>query len=95
MIRLLLTRFWPALIPFLIYFGWMGARYYLLKKRGQAPVFSELITRTPLFYTSLASLIILLGCFLWLGLSQPRETTGHYVPAHQENGKIVSGHVEP
>lgn len=95
MIRLLLTRFWPALIPFLLYFGWMGVRYYKLKKDGKAPVFSEMISRTPLFYTSLASLIILVFCFLWLGLSQPGDTSGHYVPPHQEQGKIVPGHVEP
>lgn len=95
MIRLLLTRFWPVLIPFLIYFGWIGVRYYLLKRQGEAPLFSDLISRTPLFYASLASLIILLLCFLWLGLSQPQETSGHYVPPRQEQGKIVPGHVEP
>lgn len=95
MIRLLLLRFWPALLPLAFYFGWLWARYFLLKKQGKAPSFSELISRTPLFFASLASLFLLLLCFLWLGLSQPRDTTGHYIPPHQENGAIVPGHVEP
>lgn len=95
MLKLLFTRFWPAFIPFFFYGAWILYRYLKIKKSGEAPELSTLITRTPLFFTSLASLVILLGCFMWLGLSQPRETDGRYIPPHQENGKIIPGHVEP
>ncbi|MFO1243181.1 MAG: DUF6111 family protein [Rickettsiales bacterium] len=95
MIRLLLTRFWPAFIPFFLYGCWLLYRYHLIKKQGEAPELASLVTRTPLFITTLASLLILIACFLWLGISQPQETDGHYIPPHQENGKIVPGHVEP
>ena len=95
MISLLLTRFWPAFIPFILYGVWIAYRYFSIKRSGEAPELSRLVTRTPLFFTILASFVLLLASFIWLGLSQSKETGGHYVPPRQENGKIVPGHVEP
>lgn len=94
MLNLLFTRFWPAFIPFFFYGLWILYRYFKIKRSGEAPELSQIITRTPLFITTLASLLLLLGSFVWLGLSQPGEPTGHYVPPRQENGKIIPGHVE-
>lgn len=87
---LFLFRFWPVLLPLLIYGLW----YLRMRRRAQAkdetpPHFRD----GPWYWAVLASLIAGLGCFLWLWVSTQGEK-GAYVPPRLQDGRIVPGHIE-
>lgn len=90
MIRLLLTKLWPALIPFALYALWMIWRRTHAKRRDQAiPAWTE----GPWGWTVLASLVLMVLSFLALGLGNV-PTDGTYYPAEMKDGKIVPGRIE-
>ena len=87
---LFLFRFWPVLIPFLVYVLWFRLVARKARKEGRdLPHFRD----GPLYWLVFASLGMALVCFLWLGASIENHT-GDYVPPHMDNGVMVPGTVE-
>ena len=87
---LFLLRFWPALIPLLVYLIWHQAQRHKAKKAGEPlPHFRE----GPLYWMVLATLLVAGGCFVLYALMQP-EVKGEYIPPHMENGVLVPGTVK-
>lgn len=87
---LFLFRFWPVLIPLLVYLVWMR------KVQDRARVAGQPIPRFrdgPWFKAVVASLITGIAIFLFFGLTQ-KSVKGDYIPPRLEGGKIVEGHVQ-
>jgi hypothetical protein len=88
---LFLFRFWPVLIPLLIYWIW-------LRVVGQrATIAGKPVVRFadgPWYWAVLASLLVGAGIFILLGASE-QANRGTYVPAHMENGTLVPPQVQP
>jgi hypothetical protein len=90
MIRLLLLRLWPALLPLLVYWIWLRHIGRKATINGKPALrFRD----GPWYWAVLASLLIAVVSFAILGLTQPAEK-GAYTPPHMENGNIVPGQVE-
>ena len=88
---LFLMRFWPVLIPLIVYWLWWKNAHAKAKKDGTpAPLFRE----GPWYWAVLSSLVIAGLCFVVLGLSHGGEK-GAYVPPHVEDGRVIPGHTEP
>ena len=88
---LFLFRFWPVLIPLLVYWLWvLNVRRKARKVGEPEPRFRD----GPWYWAVLTSLLIGMGCFLVVGLSHT-EHKGEYEPAHMENGILVPGRVVP
>jgi hypothetical protein len=87
MIRFILM-FWPALIPMLLYGGWVIARARR-QRLGQsvAP-----ITRH-LFFSIMMSLLIAALCFVILGASQAPNIGQDYHPTHYKDGVLIPGNM--
>ncbi len=84
---LFLFRFWPVLIPLLVYVVWLRVVGKRAQKAGQAkPLFRE----GPWYWLVVATLAAAFGCFLFLGASIDGHK-GTYVPPHMENGVMVPG----
>ncbi len=107
MLKLLFTTFWPVLIPSAIYFLWWitrssPAKYQHAEKDedGNVIIEAEEITnekswvKTPLFWVFTSSIVLLIISFLWLGITEPRDTEGDYIRPYMENGEIRGGHTE-
>ena len=91
MLRLLLFRFWPVLIPLLVYWLWRKAVVRKATKAGVAvPPFHD----AHWYWLVLSSLAIGVLCFVFWGATT-ESVKGTYIPPHMENGAMVSGHVEP
>lgn len=86
---LFLFRFWPVLIPLIVYLLW---HHHMRKKARKAGEPEPRFRDGPWFWAVLASLLIGMVCFLVLGLSAERRT-GNYIPPHMENGVLVPGRV--
>ena len=91
MLRLLLFRFWPVLLPVLAYWLWLQTVARKARREGrQVPLFRD----GPWYRLVLASLAIGVLCFvLWGAESEPVK--GKYIPPHLQNGTLIPGHVEP
>jgi len=86
---LFLFRFWPVLIPLVVYWLWlMTVGHHAVKAGKPRPLFRE----GPWYWMVLASLIIGVGCFVFLG-SNLEGGKGPYVPPHMKDGKLVPGKV--
>ena len=91
MLRLLLFRFWPVLIPLIVYWLWYRTHVAKAIKDGKpAPRFRD----GPWYWLVLSTLLAAVGCFIWWGAST-EQVQGRYIPAHMENGTLIPGHVEP
>lgn len=83
MIRILLLRFWPALLPFVVYWIWMRKKNKEAVLSGEKPKgFFEGPWWIPLSWTFG---FVILG-FLWLGLSQEADAPYHYRPYEVHHG---------
>ena len=91
MLRLLIFRFWPVLIPLAIYVVWF---YAVGRKTTIDGMPVKHFRDGPWYRITLASLLIAVLCFILWG-SFEENRTGHYIPPHTENGTIIPGHVEP
>lgn len=90
MLRLLFTRFWPVLIPIIVYLLWMAWRRRKATKAGhEIPTWLD----GPWLWAVVSSALIGIGCFIILGLSQDR-VDGTYIPAHMEKGRLIPGSIE-
>ncbi len=90
MLRLILTRFWPVLLPIVIYLLWRWWRARQARKYGADAV---TWTRSHVYWIVLSSLLIGIACMLFLGLTA-QHNHGAYIPTMEENGKLVPGHWE-
>jgi hypothetical protein len=89
MLKILLFRFWPVLIPLVVY--WLWHRTHVAKAiRDNKPV--PHFRDGPWYWMVLATLLVSVGCFVWWSAST-EQAKGHYVPAHMEKGTLVPGHV--
>jgi hypothetical protein len=87
---LFLFRFWPVLVPLILYWVWQVVVRRRAVKAGKTPPrFSD----GPWYWAVLASLLTALGCFLLIGATI-ENNKGRYVPPHMEDGKLVPGRVE-
>ena len=87
---LFLLRFWPVLVPIMVYWLWL----YKVGKKATIEGRPVLRFRDgPWYWAVLASLLTGIGCLLVLGVSVESHT-GDYVPPHMQGGKLVPGHVE-
>lgn len=85
---LFLFRFWPVLIPLLIYCLWfLKVGRAAVKAGNPHPHFRD----GPWYWAVLASLATGIVCFVALG-SSTESTTDDYVPPHMENGRLIPGH---
>ncbi len=88
---LFLFRFWPVLIPLLVYLLWYWNTGRKAVKAGkEKPKFRD----GPWFWIVLSSLAIGFGCFIFLGATI-EGTKGNYEPPHMENGVLVPGKIKP
>ncbi len=97
MLKLLLIRFWPALIPIMLYIllKWLKKPAASYEDVIDADKSSPHWIKTPLFWVITSSAVILLICFISLGVYSTQNSEGHYVPpAMGTDGKLIDGHVE-
>ena len=84
MLRLILTKFWPVLIPIAIYLIWRFFIFNRLKGKHEEKKLKALYL---LLISTLLSLIISILIFFF---SESKEKTRHYTPA-----KIVGDKIQP
>lgn len=92
MLSLLLFRFWPVLVPLIVYWLWLKHVGRKATIAGQ-PVLK--FRDGPWYWAVLASLLTAAACFVLLGVQATAGGKGEYVPPHMQNGELVPGHVEP
>lgn len=91
MIRLLIFRFLPALLPLIAYGCWYILLARRTRKEGKPrPSFYQ----GSLYWAILASLSIAALCFILMGMEQQQQK-GVYVPPSLQDDRIMPGHVEP
>lgn len=88
---LFLLRFWPVLLPLLVYLWWLQVVRRKAIKAGLPPL---AFRDGPWFWVVVASLVVGVTLLMVMGLSNKR-LTGNYIPPYVNNGKIIEGHVEP
>lgn len=90
MLRLMI-KFWPVLIPLIIYVGWFfWAKARARKQDVKGPAFFS----GPWWWAVTLTLVIGIAMFVILGISE-KPVQGNYEPAHMENGVLVPGKVTP
>ena len=91
--RLLLELVLPALIPVLIYLGWLRVEQRRAAARGQGealPWWAE----APWLTLAGAGVVLAAIVLSVVVLRSGDAINGVYVPAHMENGALVPAHVE-
>lgn len=90
MLRLILLRFWPVLLPLLFYAFWMLHCQRKAEKTGQpVPAFKD----GPWVLAVTATMILAIIGFVLLRTSS-EALDGTYIPAHMENGKLVPAEIQ-
>lgn len=84
-----LIRFWPILLPLVLYLIWMMRQRARARRNGQ-PV--PALRDGPVGWTLAATFMALVLCFIWTMLMAD-PLAGTYIPAHMENGVIVPARV--
>lgn len=97
MIQFLLLKFWPALVPIILY------ALLICIKRSRQPEGAVIIdndaavparwTSGPWGWVMMASLLMLIASFVVLGLSYT-QSDGDYVPPHMQDGELVGSTLE-
>ncbi|MDG1287436.1 MAG: DUF6111 family protein [Rickettsiales bacterium] len=90
MIRFLLTKFWPALIPIALYLLWFAYKRHKLRHSDEV----VRITDGPWLVTLITAMFIAAAGFIWLGLVGEKTGPATYTPAIMKDGKIVQGEVK-
>ena len=86
MIRRILLDLLLFLLPFVLY-----AIYWRLARKGDP---EQAARPHPWAMLFIAGLALVAASFVWLGLTEGEHEKGVYVPPHNENGKVVPGHIE-
>ena len=90
MIRFLLTKFWPALIPLALYLLWYLYKRHKLRHSDEV----VRITDGPWLITVVSAMAFAAAGFLWLGLVVDKTGPASYSPAIVVDGKIIQGKVK-
>jgi hypothetical protein len=90
MLRLLLFRLWPALIPIILYVLWMRWRNHTARKNGLAEM---RLREGPWVIAVLCSMAIGALMLVLVGLEGDKVGT-NYQPPRLVDGKIVEGHFD-
>lgn len=90
---LFLFRFYPVLLPLILYLLWFYfIRRRAMKKGEELPKFSD----APIFLLLMSSFIIAIICFIFLALSiNENSHKGSYQPPHMEGEKLIPAQVTP
>lgn len=92
MFSMFLLRMWPALIPLIFYLLWLSR-----KKKKHAAAGEALppdVFHGPLFWTVVASILLMLASFLLYGAMMPAQH-GTYVPPHYDGKTLSPAHIDP
>ena len=93
MIALVMERFWFVFLPLGFYLLWL---FIMARRTGEDKKrVAEHIQRGLLFWAIAVTIALMIGAFLWWGMSQPGSADGHYVPASRSGNGIIQGHMEP
>jgi uncharacterized iron-regulated membrane protein len=90
MIKLLLTRFWIVLMPFLFYGLWL---IFITHKTKSGHYVGEHLRKAALFWSCAMSAILLIGCCIWWAVSQAPTGDAKYTPAQNVNGKLIPSQI--
>lgn len=85
-----LLRFWPILLPIIIYLVWLFIARNKAKKAGEEVLPG--LTDGPWVWAVAATFVLAAGFFIFMGLSST-PTDSSYSPARMENGKLVPGKI--
>ena len=86
MIRLLILRAWPALIPIALYLLWLA---YRRRKAKNANEPLPTLLSGPWIATLCAALALFAASLFYLGLSAPKNAGVSYQPKQFKDGKLV------
>ena len=87
---LFLLRFWPVLLPLIVYMIWL----HVVGRKATIDGKPVLRFRDgPWYWVVLSSLLIGIGCLMLLG-SSVQDVKGHYTPPHLEHGQMIPGAVD-
>ncbi len=90
MIRFLLTKFWPAIIPLALYVLWFYYKRHKLRHSDEV----VRITDGPWLLTIISAMLLVVAGFLWFGLVEHKTGPASYSPAIMVDGEIVNGEVK-
>jgi hypothetical protein len=88
----ILMRFWPVLLPLVLYLIWHEWRNYHAKKAGQE---RYALRDGPWLWAVAATLGLAVAVVLWFGLSSEPRTHTAYQPAEIKDGKLIPGQFAP
>lgn len=90
----LLTKFWPILLPLIIYGVWLFVQRK--RRKGDEPDEALLKQEARLWQGALIlSIIIAFIYVLLIFMTTESNTDGAYVPAEYKDGKLIPGRVVP
>ncbi len=92
MIKIILARFWVALLPFALYGLWL---LFITHKAKDGHYIGEHIRKSALFWTWTSSALLLIVSCIWWSLGQAATGEASYSPAYNVNGKLVPAAVNP
>jgi hypothetical protein len=80
MLSLLFARFWPILIPLGFYVLWL---WVMSRRSGEdRKRVAEHLKGALLFWAVLVTVVLMIGSFIWWGVSQNGENDEAYSPAY-------------
>lgn len=91
MLKILFIRFWPVFLPLLLYLAWLA---FARRKAGKAGAEKPGFFDGPWLVPVMATMGLAIAAMLYLGLSA-EEVQGSYIPAHQEDGRLVPAQIVP
>jgi hypothetical protein len=92
MIRLFFARFWIVLLPFVLYALWL---VIITRRAKDGHYVGEHIRKAAFFWTSTASVILLIVSCIWWSLSQPATGGAHYSPPTTKDGILIPALISP
>ena len=87
-LSLIITKFWPVLIPLVLYIIWL-----LYKKKKTKGAGTPIVEDKVFNYVIVAMIIILLTGFAFIVLNIKKEDKT-YVPMRYEDNKLIPGEVK-
>lgn len=91
MLKLIITKFWPALVPLALYVLWMLLRKRKAKNANEAiPGWMD----GPWLWAVVASILMVIAGFFWLGLSSENNSGTSYQPKEFKDGQLIEERLE-
>lgn len=87
MLKVLITKFWPVLIPIAAYLIWLAVMRRRAEAGKELPKFGD----GPFKHLIVSIIIVSIACFIWLFYSIDNYG-GEYVKGHMEKGEYIRGH---